>query len=453
MEIGELKQSILFMKYRIWRPGAISRYHELLRNERLSSDELHSMNWERTKALLTYAYEKVPFYQRKFRGVGMHPNDVMRREDYDKVPILTKDELRRHFTELLSPDANARHLRMCSTGGSTGMPVKVMVDRRVPQEAYAWRVMRWWGVAPGVDTAYVWRFIRKGRIERAQYSLAHWPTRKIFLDASCMTKESMKGFVDEFNRVRPALLQGYVGAIHHLASYIHDSGSSVHAPRAIWVTSSPMTAIQRHRIESVFQCPVYDQYGCGEVSWLAAQCGRRGGLHMFHDARLIEFVDEAGRTCPAGRLGRVLLTNLENHLFPIIRYENGDMGRELSGVCPCGCSLPLMNSVQGRATDLVRLPGGTCISGDYLTTLFDDYPGAVAAFQVHQQADYSIRVVFVPNSGGDELAGALEKVRGELLRKTMSQVPVSFESVREIPHDRGKLRFVVSSIGTGRSDG
>lgn len=447
MNGSKAKASLLFAKYALWRRSAIARYRTVLRNQRLSSDELDAINWEQTKALLSHAYEKVPFYRRKFSAAGLHPNDVVRREDFERIPLLTKDELRYNFQDLLSADANPRFLRMSSTGGSMGTPVKVMVDRRIPQEAYAWRVMGWWGLSPGVDTAFVWRLIRKKPADRILHSIAHWPTKKIYLDASCMTEEATKDFIRKFNRVRPALLQGYVGAIYHLALYIEENAVSVHSPKAVWVTSSPVTASQRRRIETVFQGPVYDQYGCGEASWLAAQCRQRAGLHMFHDTRLIEFVDDAGHNRPVGQLGRVVITNLENRLFPIIRYENGDMGRALGGICPCGLSLPLMDAVHGRMTELIQLPGGSCISGDYLTTIFDDYPGAVKAFQVRQQSDYSIRVLYVPDSSGQELTAVLKKVRDGLVTRTMSRVPISFEAVGSIPHDRGKLRFVLSEVG------
>lgn len=444
---SKLKARILFAKYRVWRPDAISYYHVLLRNERLSADELGAMNWNKAKALLAYAYEKVPFYRRKFTAAGLHPNDVIRREDYQRVPRLTKEELRSNFAELVSVDAKSSILRVSATGGSTGIPVKVLVDKRIPHEAHAWRAMRWWGLTPGVDTAFVWRLIRRQPIGRILYSAAHWPTRSIFLDASCMKEEAMEDFVRRFNKVCPPLLQGYVGGIYELALYIEANRMPVCPPKAIWVTSSPITTSQRHRIETVFGAPVHDQYGSGEASWLAAQCEQRGGLHIFHDARLIEFVDDTGRSRPIGQSGRVLITNLENYLFPIIRYENGDMGRALVGTCPCGRNLPLMGPVTGRTTDVIRLPGGACIAGDYLTTIFDNHPGVIKAFQVRQGSDYSIRVIYVPDSSGRVLTEALEKVRLELMRNTASKVSISFESVTRIPHDRGKLRFVLTDVG------
>lgn len=439
-----MKSTLWQMKYRLARKVTIRRYEDLLRNQHLSPDELDALNWQKRKALLSYAYEKVPFYRKKYTAAGLHPNDIRRPDDYAAVPILTKEELRHHFDDLVSQDALPRYLGASTTGGSTGVPVKVMFDKRVPLEVYGWRMMNWWGIAPGTDGAFVWRSIRNRKTDVLLYTWALWPTRRVFLDASSMTPEAMERFLAEFNTLRPPLLQGYVGAIYELSSYIQDRGLRVHSPKAIWVTSSPVSVVQRQRIEAVFNGPVYDQYGCGEVTWLAAQCRQKAALHMFHDGRYIEFVDETGRLQPCGEPGRIVITNLDEYLFPIIRYANGDMGRSIPGTCPCGVSLPLMDKVSGRVSDSVRLPEGTCISGDYLTTVFDDYPEAVAAFQVRQASDYSIRVLYVPDSHAAGLEVVLEKVKGELVKRTRSRVPVSFEAVSAIPHDRGKLRFVIS---------
>ena len=65
-----------------------------------------------------------------------------------------------------------------------------------------------------------------------------------------------------------------------------------------------------------------------------------------------------------GHLGQIAVTALENRLFTLIRYLNGDIGRAIKGTCECGVNLPLMDKVRGRTTDTLRFPNGKCISGD-----------------------------------------------------------------------------------------
>ena len=444
---GEWQDRLFFLKYRLYRGRVGGRYKELLRSQYAGRDELEELNWGKRRELLKSSYEKVPYYREKYQKVGLEPGDIKKREEWERMPVLKKDEIRDHFRELLARDGEKRFLIESTTGGSTGEPLKVLFDKRIPQEAYGWRMMKWWGIEPGGDAAYVWRRRRENWGRRKINEMLWWPTRRMELDASCMTEEKMRDFVGRFNRIGPALLQGYVGAIDHLASYIEDEQLKIQPPKAIWVTSSPVSSVQRKRIERIFEAPVYDQYGCGEMFWLAAQCGERGGLHINYEGRYIEFVEENGRGCEEGQYGRILITDLDNRLFPLIRYENGDRGRSLAGQCGCGVTLPMMGQVRGRMTEMIRLPDRSCISGDYLTTIFDAYPEVVKSFQVRQEADYSIRLLYVPQGKGAELQRVMGKVNEEVVKRTREQVPVRLEEVEEIPHREGKLLYVSSAIG------
>jgi phenylacetate-CoA ligase len=448
-EVDKVKISLFFAKYTLYNQRAKRYYRELLSNQSLSEDEMSNYNWLKRKKLLEYAYEKIPYYKRKFTEAGVAPPDIVTPSDYSLVPLLTKEEIRVHFDELVSPGIIKSDVELSSTGGSTGVPLKVFHDRRFPSEALGWRMLHWWGLAPGVDAGYIWRLRKPKPFARLLNMLIWWPTRRIRLDASLMTEDSMAKFVKSFNHIRPKLLQGYVGAVDNLASYIDSHNLHIHEPNVVWLTSSPISATQRLRIERVFHAPVYDQYGCGEVFWIAAQCREKRGLHVFADARHVEILDDSGNPCSKDEIGKIVITDLENYAFPIIRYINGDLGRPLSGNCACGLHLPLMDNVKGRVTDLIRLPDGTVLSGDYLTTIFDDFPDAVQAFRVHQKIDYSISLNVVPNKDYSTSTQSIQQVHLALQRKVGGQVPVNLVLVDAIPDKQGKNRFVISDIMLG----
>ena len=437
-----IKSAIFFAKYRLYYPDFDAFLGALMRNQRLAPHELERLNWQKRKRLLTYAFEKVPIYRKKYTQAGLHPADIRSPEDFEKLPVIRREDLRNHFVDFLSKDARPSALTLRTTGGTTGMPVKFMSDRRVPLEAFRCRMFSWWGLDPAVDEGYVWR--SKSLLRNLLRRLRDWPTRLVILDASSMGEDEVCRFLGEFSRLKPPLLHGYVGAIDHLALFAEENHITVHPPEAVWVNSSPFSELQRMRMERVFHAPVYDQYGCGEVNWLAAQCYERTGLHVFYDTRHLEFVDENNLSVSPGRLGRILVTDLENFLFPLIRYENGDQGRLLPETCPCGISLPLMDKVSGRVSNMIVLPDKTTIAGEYLTTIFDGFPDVVKAFQVRQKKDLSLRVLYVPARHDEALARALASVEEAIAKRTRRQVPITLEATATIPHDRGKLQFVIS---------
>jgi len=443
-----LKTPCFKLKYRLFNGAAIRYYRVLERQQCLSRDELDSLNWEKRTRLLFHAYNRVPYYRQKFNSIGLNPRDIRGPDDYSKVPLLSRDDIRRNFAELLATDAWPGMTSVSTTGGSTGEPLKVLSDKRVPPEAFAWRIREWWGVQLGVNEAVVMRRTLERAWERWINDLIWLPSLRVKLDASSMKPAEISAFIARFNRIRPKIVWGYVGAIFHVASFASDNHLEFVSPQAIWVTAAPLSEVHRRRIEQVFGAPVYDQYGSGEISAIASQCRKRLALHISYDARFVEFTDDAGRPQPVGEYGNVVLTDLENYCFPLIRYVNGDVGRALAGTCPCGINLPLMDKIKGRQSDLIRLADGTCLSGEYLTTIFDDYPDAVKGFQVRQMRDRSIRILYVPNSRCHELSEILAKVHDALLKRTQGQSGIRFEAVESIPSDRGKLRYVISDLGS-----
>lgn len=434
-------------KYSLFKRHTVCYFRELLRNQYLSRDELEYRSWNRTKALLQYAYEKVPYYKKRFDSIGLHPNDIAHPDDYCQVPVLRRKDLQEHFEDLVSVDARRGSLRLVTTGGSTGEPVKVYHEKRVVRAAMGWRMLSWWGLPPDCNWASVYRDTSMNWQSRLLNQVIWWPTRRILLNATSFNESDIKQFIKEFLRVKPPLLHGYVGAICYLADYLLERGIELPIPKAVWVTSAPLTRVQERLIEKAFRAPVYDQYGCCEVYWVAAQCPAKKGLHIFHDIRRIDFLDEQNMCCPPGNLGKIAITDLENYVFPLIRYLNGDVGRALPGNCTCGVSLPLMDQVRGRISDTLKLPNGLCISGEYLTTIFDDHPDAVKQFQVHQRVDYSVTICVVPNNECRDLEQILIKVRDNLRKEVNNQISVEIQKTSNIHHERGKLRFVKSDVG------
>ena len=100
--------------------------------------------------------------------------------------------------------------------------------------------------------AYCWRNMNRSSTLN---NLLWWPTKKIRLDASELSAEKMDHFIKQYNKLKPKLLQGYVGAVHHLATYVKENNIKVVKPQAIWVTAAVLEQSQRQLIESVFGGP------------------------------------------------------------------------------------------------------------------------------------------------------------------------------------------------------
>lgn len=435
-----LKEKLFKLKRFAYRPGVYAKFDSLLLSQALSADELEARQEAARQKIVQFAFENTAFYKRIYSAVGFQLGEMEHENWFENLPVLTKADLRDSFDEIVY-ERDRQFLRISTTGGSTGTPTKTGYDGRITEEAYPWRLMRWFGVNPWDDHAYVWRTTRHTKAARFKNAFQWWPTRHLTLDATFISETAIESFLMKCRRVKPTLLQGYVGAVSQVAQYVLDNHTSLEGwvPKVVWTTSAPLSPVQRKMIGEAFGAPVCDQYGSCEVRWIAQQCSECRGLHVNVEHVNVEFVDENNCSVRKGEYGRTLLTNLEDRVFPLIRYENGDRGRWLLEHCSCGRTLPCIDSVKGRESESFVLPSGRTINGEYLTTIFDASPDLVRGFRVVQHKDLSITIEYVP-AGSEE---AVRNVLKAFATNIGDEVPFEFKKVSEIPHDRGKLRFVV----------
>jgi phenylacetate-CoA ligase len=146
-----------------------------------------------------------------------------------------------------------------------------------------------------------------------------------------------------------------------------------------------------------------------------------------------------------GEFGDLVVTDLIERKFPLIRYRLGDRGRLLRKSCECELPFPLMDYVKGRITDSIVTESGSLIPGEYWTTIFDDYTDEVKSFQVHQLSDRSVEVKYEPHKNAD-CTKVIAMVRDGLLDKLGDGARLTFEESEVDVNDNGKTRFVVSDV-------
>jgi phenylacetate-CoA ligase len=435
-----MKKLFYFFKWKLIRSQAFDAWSMVKANENKSLEETSFMQQVLLKRVVKHAMEKTLFYSKRYKDAGFELGDMEQEGWFEKLPVVTKDDLRSHFGDFVDM-SQRQYMRISTTGGSTGTPIKTGYDLRIPEEVFSWRLQQWYGVNPWDDHAYVWRDTRQNKLAKFYNAVMWWPTKHLKLDATFITDEKIESFIRRYNRLKPALLQGYVGAITQLAEYVLSHKIEVHKPKFVWVTSAPLPESQRVVIGNAFCAPVCDQYGSCELRWIASQCPLGHGLHVNVEHVYVEFVDDNNVSVPKGQYGKTLLTNLDDTVFPLIRYENGDRGRWLNQACTCGRSLPLIDSVKGRESESFVLPSGKTINGEYLTTIFDDYPDIVRGFRVIQHKDFSISVEYIP--AYTNIKGPLKTIEEKFRKQINNEVTLTFIPKEEIVHDRGKLRFVV----------
>lgn len=435
-----IKKLAFNLKTNLSGRSSLSALDEFREVDRMNAGSIETRSLHAAAAHARFAFHHTAFYRDYYSSHGFTASDLEDDSAFNELPIVEKHMLRDHFDEVRSDEATTANSTVSKTGGSTGLPLHLLRDLRFPARALEWRLFDWWNIHPWENRAIVTRHILTGQA-RTRHRLAWLPSRHIQLDAFRITDESVTAFVQEWNRTRPAIMVGYGGGVLDAARRMNRLGLSVTPPRAIAVTAAPLTPGTREEIERAFGAPCYDHYRSSEVPWIAGECDAQNGLHVLADVRRVEILDESDRPVPPGAEGQVIVSDLTNRVFPIIRYRLGDISSLTSERCSCGRELPRLGAIAGRTSDTVRLPNGTAVAGA-LGHIFDDYPYSVRQFEIVQASDHSVTLRCIP--GEVDTADGIAHAEQKLREATQGTVPVRVEIVDSIPQVGGKMRFIRS---------
>ncbi|MDF4221145.1 hypothetical protein PXC01_06060 [Maribacter sp. M208] len=433
---------IFSLKTKILNPRLEELYQKSITE--FNTDDISELNFKKRQKLFNHAKEHSAFYKEKYAHLDFVHKGLVSNDEFLKIPSISREELRSNFDTIKCKNVKFNDCQKVSTSGSTGPPVSVLHDKRHPETPIRWRILKWWNIEPWENQAYIFRF-QKSFWERFKNHLIWWPTKRIFLAAADPSKQDLEKFISKFNKIQPSLVQGFVDVVFEFALYLLDNNIKIHAPKVVWVTSAPLFEEQRVLIQKAFGAPVCDQYGSTEIRLIAAECPSQKGLHIMQDTVHIEFVDENNQPVPLNCRGKILLTDLTNFAFPLIRYEIGDEGKYLEGLCDCGKPLSLMDQVRGRQALVIKTPSGLTIKGEHLMAMFDGYMKYFKAIQLKQLEDYSVCIYFIPRER-KTAHESVTKMQQSLIRRTRKEIDINFEETTEIKQVGMKTPLIVSEL-------
>ena len=425
------------LKNERYNAGTEELVAQALEREHWSAARWQSWREERLAELLHRASHKVPYYREQWR-LRRLKGDRSAQDVLDNWPVLEKATVRENGDALLSEEENRHTLLEEFTSGSTGSPLRLWFSRQSQREWYAlsearWR--NWYGVTQNHRWAILGgRMVAKFTQTKPPFWVWNAPMRQLYMSSYHLSPRFLPWYLEELRTRRIDYLYGYSSSLAALAHAAVERG--LKHPMLVAISNAePLYEHQRAVIRDAFSCPVRETYGLSEKLAAASEC-EHGMLHLWPEAGLLE-VDENRN---------LISTGLLNSAMPLIRYRTGDLARFATSTapCPCGRNLPRIQSIEGRADDVLLTADGRQIGR--LDPLFKgDLP--VREAQIVQESLRNVTLRCVPGAG-------YQPVHGErlvsLIRERMGDVNVRIECVTQLERGaNGKLRAVVSLLGKG----
>ena len=328
----------------------LSRYTlELHASAALAPPDLERFQTARLRRLLAVA-EGSPFYRERLARARLSSASLGSVSDLKRLAPLTKEELRELGPGPLLTRRIARPFRS-QTAGSSGTPVTVLRDLpgRAAVLARRWACQAWHGLSPGDREARFWgrspSFWKDSLLQLAA-------NRRLF--AFLETEpEAQAREAAALRRFQPDFAYGYSSLVLRAADCFSALGTPPRL-RAIICTAESILLAQERFISEVFDCPVLVEYGCSEVDIIGYTCPQHR-LHVVAPELILEIDSDQEHAAE----GEILVTDLSNHLMPLLRYRLGDCVRLTPEPCDCGWRTPIIAELQGREKErILVLPSG-----------------------------------------------------------------------------------------------
>lgn len=297
------------------RGGKVRNYYKKIKTSFQKGTSIAETD-EKIQRLIAHAAATTRFYQ-----------DYAPDTPFSQLPVVNKDTFRNHYDDFLSETyRNARDNRVMWTSGSTGTPFSMIQNKDKINHNTAGSIFlsALGGYYIGMKEAFVrvWmKNVRKGKFQLFAENL-------IMMDSSVMDERSLEEMVSVIKKKKVKCLIGYSSALAEISKYIDEKQIDVSDCRmqAIIPISEALAVEARRNLERQFGCHVRAWYSNEENGVMGLQNIEDEGYYIDTESYYLEILkldcDEPARP---GELGRIVITDLFNYAFPILRYDNGDL--------------------------------------------------------------------------------------------------------------------------------
>jgi phenylacetate-CoA ligase len=444
--------------------------------ETMAAGDRERLILRRIQQLMRYAWENAPFYRRVWDEAGVHPDSIRSLEDFERVPVVTKQQLRESqaahepFGDYACvPDLEVKHVH--GTSGTTGRPTAFgfnQRDWRSIANAQA-RVMWGMGLRPA-DTVFVGSLFSLYMGSWGALIGSERLGAGVFPFGAGVPGQTLRA-VNWLRQMRPTAFYGTPSYALRVAEIAKEQGIDPRefGLRIMFFSGEPGASVPSVRalLQELFGAQIRDSGSMAEVSpWMnLGESTASNGPLLWQDIVYTEVVDPQSLSrVPYGGEGTPVYTTLERTSQPMIRLVSGDLTRWEDGPSECGRTYPsLPKGIYGRIDDMLVVRGENIYPSaiDDVLTATAGYGGEhrVIVSRKETMDELTVQVESEPNVANSELeawksavAERLRTVLGVKARVVHAE-PGSLErtdlKARRVIDDR----VLLHELTAGRADG
>jgi len=405
-------------------------YSSLKGSEFLSRDELNNIQLDKLRKLLSYAYNNSAYYKQHFDDNCFDPAAVNCVEDLKKLPSIDK--------KILISENNSIHtkydeskLRKAETSGTSGQSLSFMRSEKwdSANRASMLRCYDWYGIKPWQKNGYFWGYNLSKKKSTLISILDSLQNRKRLFNYSNSAVENFSA-----NMKDAMFFSGYSSMIYQVAKTANNMGIVFKNVKMVKGTSEMILPAYQPEVIKAFGTKMISEYGAAETGLIAFECPE-GNMHIISENVILE----------ADENGEAIVTNLESHSFPVIRYRLGDIVKiDNVSSCACGRNHPILKEIIGRKGANVigyesEYPGLTFY---YVFKNISQQHEILINYKVVQSERGKVKV-YLESENSSELKSLIDT---EMEKYFSSDLEVEYIFTKSFPAEQKKSQYFKSEI-------
>ncbi|PKK81406.1 MAG: phenylacetate--CoA ligase [Thermoplasmata archaeon HGW-Thermoplasmata-2] len=419
--------------------------------ETMPLKELKALQLKRLKGIVGYAYKNNQFYKKRMKDAGVEPDTIRTLNDVNKLPFLTKDDLRQYYPFGLVCVPMNEVVEIHASSGTTGKPV---VGTYTKNDLALWAEL--------MARALYANGLRKNDVMQNAYGYGlftgahgfHYGAQLIGANVvptgSGNTKRQIQ-LMKDFGTTVLACTPSYSMYIAEEARNMGFNPLKDFKLRLGLFGAEAWSDELRGKIEETWGIKAMEHYGLTELigPGVSVDCGARAGLHVNADHFLMEVIDpNTGEQIGEDEKGELVFTTLTKEAFPAIRFRTKDLATFTEEKCECGRTFPRHSRIMGRSDDMMKVKG-VIVFPRQIEEAIMSVEGTSENYLIVKRKStlgYELLVRVEPTAAQFK-AGKIDelkkKIEDEIFAILNLNVPVSVVEPGALPRSEGKAKRVV----------
>ena len=420
--------------------------------ETMPRAELEELQLKKLQKTVKYAFDKIPYYNKKYSESNVYPEDIETLKDIEKLPFITKDDLRESYPYGLFAVDISEIKEIHSSSGTTGKPV---VSGYTEKDLDTWAETLARGLTMmGLGENDILQNTHGYGLFTGGFGV-HYGCHKIgaaIIPISTGQTRRQIEIMSDFKTTGLIFTPSY-GI--HLGEVALENGINPKelGIKAIGFGAEGWTEEIRAKVEEIFGTKAYNIYGLTELMGpgVAIECSQQKGLHVAEDIFYPEIINpKTLEVLGENQPGELVLTNIEREGMPIIRFRTKDLTKITYEKCECGRTHGRISRITGRSDDMIKVKGVAIFPSQIEKALLKigdvephymiivTRPGTLDEIEV--KVEVSQDIFF---DGVKEMMAIQNKIGKSIENETGIRVKVTLVEPKILPRFEGKAKRVI----------